>query len=179
TEEEADTFAETRGWRMKKDADRGWRRVVPSPTPLRAVVGPTIRKLVEDNVIVVAGGGGGIPVYVDGSGYLEGIDAVIDKDLGSAVLADEIGASILCILTTVDRVALNFGTPDQQYLETVTLSEMKKHLADGHFPEGSMGPKIRAAIRFLEQGGEMVAIASLENARKAVLGEAGTRIVPD
>jgi carbamate kinase len=134
---------------------------------------------VEDDVIVVAGGGGGIPVYVDSNGNLEGIDAVIDKDLGSAVLANEIGASTLCILTMVDRVALNFGTPDQQYLETVTLSEVKKHLADGHFPEGSMGPKIRAAIRFLEQGGEMVAIASLENARKAVLGKAGTRIVPD
>ncbi len=179
TKEEADVFAESRGWRMKKDADRGWRRVVPSPIPLRAVVGPTVRKLVEDDVIVVAGGGGGIPVYVDSNGNLEGIDAVIDKDLGSAVLADEIGASTLCILTTVDRVALNFGTPDQQYLEMVTLSEMKKHLADGHFPAGSMGPKIRAAIRFLEQGGEMVAIASLEKARKAVLGEAGTRIVPD
>ena len=169
----------TRGWQMKKDANRGWRRVVPSPKPYHAVEAETIRKLVADGTIVIAGGGGGIPVYIDDKGNLEGLDAVIDKDLTSAVLGHEIGAGILCILTSVENVALHFGQANQKNLETVRLSEMRKYLDEGHFPAGSMGPKIQAAVRFLENGGEMVVITSFNNAGKAVHGEAGTRILPD
>jgi carbamate kinase len=179
TEDEARDFVKTRGWHMKKDADRGWRRVVPSPTPLKVVNAPIIKRLVADGAIVIAGGGGGIPIFVDPRNRYEGIDAVIDKDLGSAVIAQEIGAGILSILTSVDRVALNYGTAQQRELDTVTLSEIRKFYEEGHFPAGSMGPKIRAAIAFIEGGGKMVTITSFANARHAVYGEAGTRIVPD
>jgi len=179
TEDEAKIYSETRGWQMKKDADRGWRRVVPSPEPYKAVEGDIIRQLVEQGTIVIAGGGGGIPVYIDKNGDLEGIDAVIDKDRASAVIAREIGADILSILTSVDQVAINFGTPQQKNLSTVTVSEIKKYLDEGHFPPGSMKPKIEAALTFLEDGGSLVTITSLENAYKAVCSEAGTRIIPD
>jgi carbamate kinase len=179
TEEEANIYTETRGWQMKLDGNRGWRRVVPSPMPLKVVEVDTLTKLVGAGTIVIAGGGGGIPVFVDHRGLLEGMDAVIDKDLASAVIAREIGAGVLAILTSVDNVAINFGKPDQRNLEQVTLSEIKKHYNDKQFPPGSMGPKILAAIQFLEDGGEMVTITSFANAQKAVYGEAGTRIVPD
>jgi len=179
TEEQAREFARTRDWEMKQDADRGWRRVVPSPIPYHAVEADTIRELVHSGTIVIAGGGGGIPVYLDENGNYEGLDAVIDKDRASAVIASEIDAGVLSILTPVDNVAVNFGKPDQENLGTVTLSKIKRYLDDGHFPPGSMGPKIEAAISFLERGGEMVTITSLQNARKAVHGDIGTRIVPD
>jgi carbamate kinase len=177
TAEEAGVFSETRGWQMKKDANRGWRRVVPSPTPLRTVEADTIKLLVDSGAAVIAAGGGGIPVYIDHRHWYEGIDAVIDKDLASAVLAGEVGASVLSILTSVDAVALNFGTPEQKNLSHVTLDEIKKFHAQGHFPAGSMGPKILAAIKFLEDGGDVVTVTSFENAGKALKGEAGTRIV--
>ena len=178
-EEEAREYARARGWQMKKDADRGWRRVVPSPIPYHSVEAETIKQLVGSGTIVIAAGGGGIPVYVDGNGNYEGFDAVIDKDFASAVIAREIGAGILSILTSVDHVAINFGRSDEKKLGTVTLSEIKRYVSDGHFPPGSMGPKIEAAVSFLEDGGEIVTITSFNNARKALNGEAGTRIVPD
>ncbi|UCD63594.1 MAG: carbamate kinase [Candidatus Zixiibacteriota bacterium] len=178
-EQQAKEYSETRGWQMRTDADRGWRRVVPSPVPYRAVESETIKTLVEAGTIVIAAGGGGIPIYIDEKGNYEGIDAVIDKDLGSAVVASEIGAEILSILTPVSNVFINFGKPDQKALERVTLSEVKAHYGQGQFPAGSMGPKIRAAIRFLEGGGKLVTITSLENALTAICGKAGTRIVPD
>lgn len=177
-EVESTVFAETRGWQMKKDANRGWRRVVPSPVPYKAVAGDTIKKLVANGTIVIAGGGGGIPVYVDDKGNYEGIDAVIDKDLASAVIGNEIGAGILSILTSVDKVALNFGQPDQVDLDELTVSELKEHIKAGQFPAGSMGPKIQAAISFIENGGDLVTITSFANAAQAVLGKAGTRIIP-
>jgi len=176
TQEEADIFTETRGWQMKQDGDRGWRRVVPSPRPIRTLVGPTLKKLVEAGTIVIAGGGGGVPVYIDDKNRLEGLDAVIDKDLASAVIGKEIDAEYLCILTSVDKVALNYGKPDQVDLEEVTVSDVKRFVDEGHFPAGSMGPKIQAAINFLENGGDMVVITSFGNAAAAVSGEAGTRI---
>jgi len=179
SEEEAREFAETRGWQVKKDANRGWRRVVASPVPYKAVPAETIKRLVEGGTIVIAGGGGGIPVYIDEKGNYEGIDAVIDKDLASAVIAREIDASILCILTSVDKVSLRFGEPDQQDLDTCKLSQIKKYFDEGHFPPGSMGPKIKAAMMFLENGGDLVTITSFNNAREAVSGKAGTRIMPD
>ncbi len=176
TEQEAGLFSETRGWKMKKDADRGWRRVVPSPKPIRAMEAETIKMLVESGTIVVAGGGGGIPIYVDKHGFLEGIDAVIDKDLGAAVIGAEIGAQVLSILTSIDKVAINFGTKDEKSLGTISLAEMEKYYEEGHFPAGSMGPKVRAAIQFLKSGGELVTITSLENASQAIDGDVGTRI---
>jgi carbamate kinase len=176
TETEASDFTLTRGWQMKKDSNRGWRRVVPSPTPLRTVEAGMIRNLIESGSVVIAAGGGGIPIYVDHRNWYEGIDAVIDKDLASALLAKEVGAGVLSILTSVDAVAINFGTPQQKNLGEVTLAEIKRFYADGQFPPGSMGPKIQAAIKFLESGGEVVTITSFENAAKALKGEAGTRI---
>lgn len=172
-------YQETRGWHMKQDADRGWRRVVPSPMPISTVPGPIIAGLVEAGTIVIAAGGGGIPVYVDDNGNYEGLDAVIDKDRASALLAGEIGAEILSILTSVDGVAIDFGKPEQQTLGRVTLSEMEEYAKAGHFPPGSMGPKVEAAMQFIRNGGEMVTISSLQDAQKAIHDEAGTRIVPD
>lgn len=179
TEEDAKVFSETRDWVMKKDANRGWRRVVPSPMPIKTVEADTIRTLVDSGNIVIAAGGGGIPVYLDDRNWIEGLDAVIDKDLASTVLAREIGASVLIILTSVDAVSLNYGTPDEKQLGQVTLAEIKKYQSEGHFPAGSMGPKIRAAVKFLEEGGELVTITSFENADRSIRGEAGTRILPE
>ncbi len=178
--EQVEELTKKRGWVMKEDPGRGWRRVVPSPIPKEIIEKKVIRLLVENEVIVIAAGGGGIPVYVDHrSGWLEGIDAVIDKDLASAVLARDVGAQELMILTAVERVALNFGKPEQVFLDRMTLSEAKKYLREGHFPPGSMGPKIQAAINFLEWGGERVVITSIEKSVEAANGLAGTVIVPD
>ncbi|RKX27468.1 MAG: carbamate kinase [Candidatus Zixiibacteriota bacterium] len=177
--EDAKKYQETRGWIMKKDADRGWRRVVPSPMPIKTVPGEIIHQLVEQGTIVIAAGGGGIPVYIDEQGNYEGIDAVIDKDRASAVLAREISADILSILTSVDNVSINFGKPNQKNLEQVTLSEMEKYVEEGHFPPGSMGPKVEAAMQFIRDGGRMVTISSLKDAQRAVHSQSGTRIVPD
>jgi carbamate kinase len=179
SKQQATEFSTSRQWVMKKDGDRGWRRVVPSPKPQRAIPSSMIKHLLSEGCIVIAGGGGGIPVYVDKDGKYEGFDAVIDKDLGSAVIARDIGADLLAILTEVDRVSVNFGKPNQTFLETVTVSAMRKHLADGQFPAGSMGPKIEAAIEFLERGGKMVTISSIRDAARAWHGQAGTRIIPD
>ncbi len=179
TEEEAKIFKDTRGWILKKDSNRGWRRVVPSPKPLRAVESEMIKKLVESGAIVIAGGGGGIPVYIDENDNLEGIDAVIDKDFASAVIAKEIGAEILAILTSVEKVAINFGKENQQNLGTIKLKDLIAYNNEGHFPAGSMGPKINSAIKFLENGGKLVTITSLENAAAAIDGDAGTRIIPN
>lgn len=179
TSDEAKIYSETRGWQMVPDADRGWRRVVPSPLPQEAVESEMIGSLLENGTIVVAGGGGGIPVYLEEDGSLEGIDAVIDKDLASAVIGNAIDAEMLLILTSVDEVAINFGSSDQKELGRVTLSEIQKYQDEGQFPPGSMGPKIQAAINFLGNGGKMVTITSFEDAVKSLDGDAGTRIIPD
>jgi carbamate kinase len=177
-ESEVSKIQAVRGWVLKKDADRGWRRVVPSPLPRRIVERDIIRELIERDVVVIACGGGGIPVYVEDDGTYEGVDGVIDKDLAAAVLARDVGAQELDILTAVDRVALSFGTPLEKHLDRVTLSDVKKHLAAKEFPAGSMGPKIEAAVEFLENGGEEVLITSVERASEARKGLTGTRIVP-
>jgi carbamate kinase len=178
TEEEAKRYAAERGWTVKRDGDRGWRRVVGSPIPTGIVEGPVIRAMVDDGTIVISAGGGGIPVYVDDDGTYEGLDVVIDKDRASAVLARAIGAETLIILTEVDRVALHFGKPKQRFLDRMTLAEASRYFDEGHFPPGSMGPKIEAAIQFLEGGGREVLITSIEKAGPALDGRAGTRIVP-
>ncbi len=159
------------------DADRGWRVVVPSPRPLEVLEAGEIKKLVDDGEIVIAAGGGGIPIIRENGGF-RGVEAVIDKDLASAVLAQNIGAERLVILTEVPYVYLNFGKPDQKPLEEIHLSDLKRYHAEGHFPPGNMGPKVEAAINFLENGGDEVIITSLEKSLEAIHGKGGTRIVP-
>ncbi len=177
--QEAHLFETERNWVMKEDSGRGWRRVVPSPIPKAIIEARSIKQLVGSGTIVIAAGGGGIPVYYEEDGTLEGIDAVIDKDRASALLAREIGAEMLVILTGVNKVAINFGKENEKRLDRMTLSQAKQYLSEGHFPPGSMGPKIEAAIDFLEQGGERVVISSIERAAEAVLGDAGTTIESD
>lgn len=178
SKEEAESFAKERGWVMKKDSNRGYRRVVASPLPKEIVEKKTIKSLVEEGVVVIAAGGGGIPVCYNEDGTLQGIEGVIDKDRASAVLARDIEAELLLILTGVEKVFLDFGTLLQKELDKITLAEAKQFLAEGHFPAGSMGPKIEAAISFLESGGKEVIITSIDKAHEAVLGKAGTKITP-
>ncbi len=177
SEEEARRLQEVLGLPMREDAGRGWRAVVPSPWPRHVVEAPVIQELVQKGVVTVAVGGGGIPVVRRDHGY-QGVPAVIDKDRASAVLALEIGARRLIILTEVDRVYLNFGTPQAQPLEHLTLREAEQYLAEGHFPPGNMGPKIEAAIHFLRHGGQEVIITSIERAHQALQGLAGTHLHP-
>jgi len=180
SEEMAKKFASERGWIVKKDAKRGWRRVVPSPQPISVVASATIKELVDRGTIVIAAGGGGIPAYIDEKGNLEGLDAVIDKDLASAVLGKEIESEILMILTSVEKVALNYGEQNELTLNSMTVSEAVKYLHEGHFPPGSMGPKITAAIQFMQNGGKEVIITSFKNAGRALVDRTvGTRILPD
>jgi carbamate kinase len=176
SEVEAKALAIEQSWTVKKDADRGWRRVVPSPIPLTCVEKDAIRLMLDNRFIVIAAGGGGIPVYVDPKLGYEGVDAVIDKDRASAVLAREIGAEFLLILTSVDQVAVHFGKPEQKFIGAVTVAEMERYYREGHFPPGSMGPKVEAALDFVRNGGKEVIITSLDLAAEALAGRAGTRI---
>ncbi|MBI9030403.1 carbamate kinase [bacterium] len=176
TEEEAKALQSEFGWHITEDAGRGWRQVVASPKPIDIIPADTIKQLVEDNQIVIACGGGGIPVVREEDGTLDGIDAVIDKDFASALLAEKIGAEFLVILTGVDKVAINFGKPDQKELDTLTMEEAQKYYDEGQFPKGSMGPKILAAISFIKNGGNKVIITSIERIVDAFAGKTGTII---
>jgi len=176
TKEQADICQNEFGWTMVEDAGRGYRQVVPSPNPLDIVPFQTIKSLVENNNVVISCGGGGIPVYIENDGTFEGVDAVIDKDFTSALLANKIDADLLVILTGVDKVAINFGKPDQTEIDTMTISEAQKHFDDGQFPKGNMGPKIQAAIRFINNGGSKVLITSIECIVDAFAGKTGTVI---
>ncbi len=177
TPDRAKSLLETRGYRMKEDSRRGWRRVVPSPEPLGIVESQAIRLLVEREMIIVALGGGGIPVARRPDGQIEGVEAVVDKDLAAQKLASEVGAWALMILTDVERVALNYGRPDQYDLETITLAEGRRHLAEGHFAAGSMRPKVEACLRFIEAGGPVAMIGPLDRAAQVLHGKAGTRFM--
>jgi len=176
SEGEAREFEKT-GWRMMQDAGRGWRHCVPSPEPRALINLPVIEALLASGAVVIAGGGGGVPVVRDANGDWQGVQAVVDKDLTSALLARSLGIPDLLILTVVDRVALDFGTARQRYLDRVTLDELKAHRQAGHFAKGSMAPKIDAAIRHLESGGRRAIIAHLERALPALVGETGTHVV--
>lgn len=165
-------------WTLREDAGRGWRRVVPSPVPREIIELDAIRSLLGAGFNVVCVGGGGIPVVQMPEG-LFGVDAVIDKDLASSLLATRLGASLLAISTSVEHVALNYGTPMQQALRTVAASEMERYLAEGHFPAGSMGPKIRAAVDFIRNGGTEVVITSPQYLNAALTEGAGTHITKD
>jgi len=166
------------GWAVIEDAGRGWRRVVPSPAPLRIVEEAAIRSLIESGFVVISVGGGGIPVVADENGNLAGVAAVIDKDLGCSLLATCLEAELFLVTTSVEKVALHFGTPRQQWVDRLTLEEAKEYLAEGsHFLEGSMAPKIEAVIGFLERGGGRAIITDPENVERALGGETGTHFV--
>ncbi|HET7328871.1 MAG TPA: carbamate kinase [Nocardioidaceae bacterium] len=176
TEEEARRLATTNGWTVAEDSGRGWRRVVASPRPQRIVEADAIDCLVSGGVLVVAGGGGGIPLTELPDGRYQGVEAVIDKDFTSAHLAAALSADLLVITTGVAQVAVNFGRPDQRLLDQVDVAQARRHLADGQFPAGSMGPKIEAALDFLETGGDEVLITSPECLTDALGGSTGTRL---
>ena len=166
-----------KGWKMVYDQRGGWRRVVPSPRPVEVIEKHIIRALVGDGGgrVVIAAGGGGIPV-IRKDGKLVGVEAVIDKDLAAAVLAKAIGWKHLVIATDVPQIALDFGKPSQRFIDRLTIPEAKKHLAEGQFPPGSMGPKMEAVVDFLEHGGQHAVITDLEHLAAAVAGKAGTQI---
>ena len=175
-EERARLLAKEKGWTIVEDAGRGYRRVVPSPQPLEVVEIAAIRALVEEGMIVIAGGGGGIPVSRQWDGALHGVEAVIDKDLASSLLARLLGCDTLVIITGVDRVSVHFKKPEQRDLDVTTIEELERYQKEGHFPAGSMGPKVQAAIEFIRGGGQEVIITSPEKAREAIEGAAGTRV---
>ena len=168
------------GWNIVNDANRGYRRVVASPQPLRIVELAAIRALIAAGVVVVTVGGGGIPVVADADGNLHGVAAVIDKDLASALLANNLGADLLIISTAVEKVALNFGTPEETLVDHLTLAEAKAHLAEGvHFAAGSMAPKIQAVVNYLSNGGTTAIVTNPENVARALHGETGTLFTLD
>jgi len=165
------------GWTMREDAGRGWRHVVPSPRPLRILNTGVITHMLEDARVVIAAGGGGIPVVRGRDGQWRGIEAVIDKDYASALLAAELKAELYVVLTGVPKVSLDFGKPTERALDRLTVDEAERHLREGQFPPGSMGPKIEAAIQFVRRGGNEVLITDVDHLREALEGRAGTRIV--
>ncbi|MEB3860031.1 MAG: carbamate kinase [Desulfurococcales archaeon] len=173
SEREASELSKVKGWTMKRDPRGGWRRVVPSPDPRYNVEVEAIRLLVEEGFVVIASGGGGIPVYAGKSG-LRGVEAVIDKDLAGALLAREVGADALLILTDVEGVYLDYGKPGQRLIRKLSLTRARELFEAGVFPPGSMGPKVLACIRFLEGGGKIAAIGHLEKAIEVVEGSSGT-----
>ena len=176
TAEEAKKLAEEKGWLLKEDANRGWRRVVPSPKPIRILEAETIKELVSKDIIVIAGGGGGIPVAREEDGSYTGVEAVIDKDLSSCKLAEETQADIFMILTDVEHAYINYGKPEQMVLKEITVLEAEKYIKEGQFAKGSMGPKVEAAMEFAKTGGKSY-ICSLDKADKSLKGESGTIIL--
>ncbi len=177
TKEKAEKLAKEKGWAVMEDAGRGWRRVVPSPRPIDIMNKTVIKALVKEGVVVIAGGGGGIPVIINQDGLVEGVEAVIDKDFTAALIGKIIKADMLITLTGVEQVYLDYGKPTQRPLKKITVEEVKKYLQEGQFPPGSMEPKIRAAIDFLEGGGKEVLITSAKKLKSALDGRTGTRII--
>jgi carbamate kinase len=167
------------GWTMKRDSSgKGWRRVVPSPNPVEIVELDIIKELIDERVIVIAAGGGGVPVIAGEGGALHGTEAVIDKDLASSLLATGLGAPIFAVGTDVERVAIDYKLPTQRELDRVDVATLRRYQTEGHFPPGSMGPKIEAVIRFLEGGGNSAIITSPEALEQALEGRAGTHVSP-
>jgi carbamate kinase len=177
TKEEAERRRDQLGWIVKEDAGRGWRRLVPSPRPLRVIQRHMIREAARAGHIVIACGGGGVPIKKNPDDSYVGVEAVIDKDLTSSVLAADVGAALLIILTAVPQVCLDFGKPNQRSLGAVTLEEIEALSAEGHFPAGSMGPKIEAVVHFLKHGGRRALITNPQSLPNAIEGRAGTHIV--
>ena len=175
----AEYLTKRNGWLMVEDSGRGYRKVVASPRPREVLSLQAIRDALARGSVVIAAGGGGIPVYRNEEGNLKGVEAVIDKDRTAGLLAENLGADLFVILTSVDRVYLNFGRPDQVPAERLGVSEARRHLRDGQFPAGSMGPKMETAVDFVEKTGKEVLITSVEKLKDALSGKAGTRVVPE
>src|SRR5512135_156663 len=173
----AEELARDKAWTMVEDAGRGYRKVVPSPRPIDVVNNGIIRELVEAGRIVIAAGGGGIPVILNGNGLFEGVEAVIDKDYAASLLAREVKVDLFIILTGIERVSIDFGKPEQREVPVLTVDEARGYLAEGQFPPGSMGPKIRAAIEYIEAGGREVLITKDSHLKAALINRSGTRIV--
>ncbi len=178
-ETEAQARVAREGWAVVEDSGRGWRRVVASPEPKEIVELDAIRTLLDAGIVTIAVGGGGIPVALNAKGELRGVAAVIDKDYASSLLAQLIGAELFLISTAVERVLLNFHKPNERPIDRMTLSEAKRYLAEGHFAKGSMDPKMRSVIRFIEAGGKEAIITDPSHITAAIHGEAGTHVVPD
>ena len=178
TREQAEDRMRIEEWNMVEDAGRGWRRVVASPKPVRIIESEVVKHLVKDGYVVVAAGGGGIPVVADAQGMLRGVAAVIDKDFASAVLAKEIAADLLVIATSVEKVCLNFGKPDQRAVDSMTIAEARRFIAEMHFQPGSMLPKVEACVQFIESGGSEAIITCPEALSAALAGRTGTHLVP-
>ncbi len=177
SEEEARELERRYGWTFRRDSDRGWRVVVPSPEPIEVLNADAVSALLRAGYTVVAGGGGGIPVVIEG-GSIKGVEAVVDKDLASARLASQIRADYLIILTDVEKVYLNYGKPEQRPLDEVKVDELEEYYREGQFPPGSMGPKVKAVLEFLRRGGRGAVITSLYSFREAMEGKTGTHIFP-
>jgi carbamate kinase len=178
SESVAEEKIRTLGWRMVEDASRGYRRVVPSPEPVEIIEAEAIRLIMKQGILVIATGGGGIPV-IRANGCLKGVDAVIDKDRASMLLAEQLGVDLLVFSTDADHVYLDYRKPGQRALKNVVAREIRGHMEAGQFPPGSMGPKVEATLNFLEHGGKEAVITSLETLVEAVHGSAGTHITPD
>jgi len=164
-------------WTMIEDAGRGYRKVVPSPKPIDIVPKRIIKSLIEEGIIVIAAGGGGIPVIINGNGLFQGVEAVIDKDYAASLIAREVGVDLFIILTNVSQVCLNYGTPEEKPLRVIAAEEAQKYLDQGHFPPGSMGPKIKAALEYIAHGGQEVLITSANYLKAALVNRSGTKIV--
>ena len=177
-EELAGKRRDEEGWHVVEDAGRGYRRVVPSPRPQKIVEVKAIRRLLKEGFVVVAVGGGGIPVVQNADGSLDGSEAVIDKDLASSLLGNDLGADVLFITTAVEKVFLNFGKPDQKAIDVMTVAEARQYIDAGHFAPGSMKPKVESILEFIERGGKEGIITDPYNIMRALAGETGTRIVP-
>ena len=167
------------GWTMREDAGRGWRHVVPSPKPLHILNIRTVEKILDVAKVIIAAGGGGIPVVRGRDGQWRGIEAVIDKDFASALLAAELDADLYIVLTGVQKVALDYGKPTQRFVDRMSITEAEEHMADGQFPAGSMGPKIEAAVQFVRRSGRQVLITDVEHLREALEGQDGTVIAAE
>jgi carbamate kinase len=178
-EAKARRLAKQQGWTVREEAGRGWRRVVPSPEPKAIVDRDVIRFLARSGYVVIGGGGGGIPVVEDAAGNLRGVEAVIDKDLASSLLARQIAADLLLVSTGVERVAIDFNKPSRRWLDRMSVAEAKRYDAEDQFDRGSMGPKIRALVDFLEAGGKTGIITNPANIGRALAGETGTWLLPD
>jgi len=177
-EEQAKMRMEKDGWTVVEDAGRGWRRVVPSPIPLRIVEADAINALIEKGFVVIGVGGGGIPVIETPEGKLVGVEAVIDKDFGAAILASMLKADLFLISTAVEKVAINFNKPNQQWLDQMTAAEARQYIQEGHFAKGSMLPKIQAILKYLDNGGKKALITDPAHIKDALNGKTGTWILP-
>jgi len=176
TKYRAQILTREKKWKMIEDSGRGFRKVVPSPKPIDVVPKKIIRDLVHAGKIVIASGGGGIPVIINGRGFFEGVEAVIDKDYAASLIAREVKVDLFIILTNVERVYLNYGTPEESPIETMTAKQAKDYIAQGQFPSGSMGPKIKAAVEYIESGGKEVLITSADYFKASLINRSGTKI---